>query len=220
MVRFLYPDPMRKVMLDDAGTWGHVRSFCDCHRPSLVVVDSLEMSHRLDSRRAGDMKGILDGLAGIARGYQLGMLVVMHMRKRFGDQSPYAELSIEEISGTSLFLYKARSVILFDYADKYDLYKSGTPRVRVARSSWRWRPELIMNWDEGGLWFRPVREEHRVSRVDVVREALEERGRLRRAEVEGMLEVTHNTAYKLLRAAGAEAGGDGWWRLEVEGQGD
>lgn len=211
VIRFLYGDPVRKVWLDDEGTMGHLRAFCRYHHPRLIVVDSLEMAHRRDSREARQMKALLEDLRAVAQEFGLAVVLVMHMRKRFGDQSEWGELSIEEISGTSLFLYEARSIILFDYAGKWDLWHSGTPRVRVAASNWRGRPELVQRWEPGGLSFGALDGHEVIPLEETVRALLLERGVVSREEVEEAAGCGPKTARRLLRAVGAHfVRGKGW----------
>jgi len=106
------------------------------------------------------------------------------------------------------------SIILLDYPTM-DLYQSLTPRVRVASSNWKWRPELVMQRTDTGVLFMDYKVRTDKGKAEVLWDVLQV-GPLTAEDAGKLLGVGKTQSYEWLKRAGAEPLGQGLWGLVEE----
>jgi len=81
-------------------------------RPELVIVDSLSAISVRGENNVEDVRGVLGFLGAVAREFELGMLLIHHLRKRsFGGLRMAGPVGPDDFRGSSHIIAMARSVL-------------------------------------------------------------------------------------------------------------
>lgn len=77
----------------------HIISIIEDKKPELMVVDSLGHSHSKGENRIEEVRPVMDFLTGIARDYNMSVIVVHHLNK--GREGETAEISLSRVRGST-----------------------------------------------------------------------------------------------------------------------
>jgi len=87
----------------------HIVSIIEDKHPSMMVVDSLGHSHSKGENRIEEMRPVMDIFTGIARDYNMSVIVVHHLNK--GRENETAEISLSRVRGSTDIV--ATPVVIF-----------------------------------------------------------------------------------------------------------
>lgn len=153
-------DPLVEMRLDDPDSFRQMRMIVAAKSISLVVIDSLRGSHRLDEN-SSELIEILSDLACMARDYECAVLVIHHLRKRSAMEP--ATVTIDRIRGSSAISAMARVIFCMETVEDRGEQKL---RMRQIKNNLALMPEpLGVEITEHGVFFGEAPEEPRVETV-------------------------------------------------------
>jgi hypothetical protein len=119
--------------------------------PELVVVDSLSSISVRGENNVEDVRGTLGFLGAVAREYQVGLLLIHHLRKR-GQGSPAMDLvTADDFRGSSHIIAMARSVLALSIIQQGpEPDRNGARRLEVVKTNLSSYPPAL------GVRFEPI----------------------------------------------------------------
>lgn len=206
-------EEMPLFRIDDPGDMEDLERLIVTQEPGLVVIDSLRGALQGDEN-SSDVGTPLARLAGLARRYQVPIIVIHHLRKtnQFESQD---EVSLDRLRGSSAIGQFARSVIAIDSPDPDDRNRV---RVHVIKSNLCKPPEPIgFCFEEHGAQYSDAptkaRNETQMDRAVELLRVLLQKGPMKALEVleqgKGMTisERTMRSAKKKLGVVDTREGG-------------
>jgi len=88
-----------------------LRQMVDTVHPELVIIDSLSSVSSKGENNIEDVRAVLGFLNELAGTYQVGLVIIHHLRKRGQAVLPGIDLSIDDFRGSSHIMAMARSVL-------------------------------------------------------------------------------------------------------------
>lgn len=175
--------------------------------PSLVVIDSLNAAHGGDQNKAQDARRILQFLGGLAQSYDVGMLVVGHLRKRQLQEG--ARVDLERISGSYSVSYYSRVVCALEPVKQRLVFS-------VIKTNYGWPPDsLTVLIEEDGMQFTES-PDLTMSRLGTAIKFLEDilqKGPMKYGQIEAEAKnhsISKRQLYKARRFLGLRSTGKGW----------
>ena len=107
-------DPLQEMRIDEPGAFDQLEMLIEHEGITLVVIDSLRGSHRMDEN-SSDLVNMLSRLAGIARNANIAILVVHHLRKKSAMES--ANVTMDRIRGSSAISAMCRVIFCLEPVD-------------------------------------------------------------------------------------------------------
>jgi len=149
-------DPLQEMRIDDPGAFDQLEMMIDHEGITLVVIDSLRGSHRMDEN-SSDLVNVLSRLAGIARNANIAILVVHHLRKKSVMES--SDVTMDRIRGSSAISAMCRVIFCLE---PVDFGSSKAIRMKQIKNNLALLPEPMgVNIDESGCSFGESPEEPR-----------------------------------------------------------
>jgi hypothetical protein len=121
-------------------------------RPELVVVDSLSSISMRGENNVEDVRSVLGFLGAVAREFDLGLLLIHHLRKR-GKATPMMDLvTADDFRGSTHIIAMARSVLALSIIQEgAEPDRNGPRRLEVVKTNLcRYPPALGVRFEEGG----------------------------------------------------------------------
>jgi hypothetical protein len=128
-------------------------------RPELVVVDSLSSISVRGENNVEDVRAVLGFLGAVAREFELGMLLIHHLRKRsFGGLRLPGPVGPDDFRGSSHIIAMARSVLALSVVQAGpEPDRNGPRRLEVIKTNLcKYPPALGVAFEEegGAPWLR------------------------------------------------------------------
>lgn len=160
MDSFLMPteNPLDDFRADDPDHFKRMEDLIELERPPLVIVDSLRGAHR-GNENSSEMLEIMSRLAGLARDFNVALLIVHHLRKlNMIEQKNHAKVTLDRVRGSSAIVQLCRVIWAIDQPDPGSEYK----RLSVIKSNLGRFPEPLGFWitDHGVEWGEAPTEPH------------------------------------------------------------
>jgi len=119
-----------------------LRNMVDHLQPGLVVIDSLSSVSSKGENNIEDIRAILSFFNEIANNYQVGLLLVHHLRKR-GADAPM-ELSPDDLRGSSHIIAMARSIMgLSVIQTTAEMDRNGPRKLEILKTNLGRYPDAI-----------------------------------------------------------------------------
>ncbi|MCD4739487.1 MAG: AAA family ATPase [Anaerolineae bacterium] len=131
-----------------------LRSMVETIKPTLVVIDSLSSITTRGENNIEDIRSILGFLNELASNFQVGLILIHHLRKRGGAQmmDKSRNVSIDDFRGSGHIIAMARSVIALSTvhvtANGYD--RNGPRKIEIVKTNLGAYPDPL------GCEFKPL----------------------------------------------------------------
>ncbi len=112
--------------------------------PGLVIIDSLSSVSSKGENNIEDVRQMLSFLNMLAREYELGMVIIHHLRKHSGMQMQLFDISLDDFRGSSHIAAMARSVIGVSVVQTQSITdRNGPRRVEIVKTNLGPYPEAL-----------------------------------------------------------------------------
>jgi len=151
-------------------------------RPLLLFVDSLGSINSKGENNVEDLRGIFAFLTGLARDFELGLILSHHLRKRFGALLEGTEMTLDDFRGSGHITQMARSVLAMSIIRTGpEIDRNGPRRLEVVKSNLGPYPaplglEFVAGFPSGFVlkWGDSPKTYHEPDKSDLVAEWLKE----------------------------------------------
>ncbi len=128
LIPSIHGNLLTKFDASDPEHVSHIVSIIEAKKPMMTVVDSLGHSHSKGENRIEEVRPIMDFFTGLARDYNMAVLVVHHLNK--GREGESTEISLSRVRGSTDII--ATPVVIFALEHGID---ADTMKVRQIKNN-------------------------------------------------------------------------------------